>query len=387
MDQPSGNRFRILAVDDESSALEVYRRILTSIETAPDAIDFDFNSCSQGDQAVEMVQDAIRSEAPYAVIFLDLNMPPGPDGAWTAEEIQKLDPIVNIVLVTGFMSTDYGGKAHQTEFPGRVFYLQKPFHRQEIVQFATALSLKWLSDRKLRSLQTDLEVRIAKRTVELEQSNRQLRCEIAEKEKVQQRLNDSLKTLKKVMDGTIEAIAMTVDKRDPYTSGHQQRVAQLAKAIAEALHLAPDRIEGLVMAATLHDIGKIAVPAEILSKPSRLTDIEIQLVQSHAQAGYDILSGIDFPWPIDRIVLQHHERLDGSGYPNRLAGDEIMLEARILGVSDVVETMASHRPYRPSVGTHQALEEISQHRNVLYDRRVVDACLSLFYEKGYTFAI
>jgi putative nucleotidyltransferase with HDIG domain len=387
MNQNSGNRFRILAVDDEPTALEVYRRILTSIENAPNEILFEFSSCSQGDQAVQMVRDAILSEIPYAVIFLDLNMPPGPDGAWAAEEIQKLDPIVNIVLVTGFMSTDYGEKESQTEFPGRVFYLQKPFHRQEIVQFATALSLKWLSDRKLRSLQTELEVRIAKRTAELEQSNRRLRREIAEKENAQQKLNASLKTLKKVMDGTIEAIAMTVDKRDPYTSGHQQRVAQLAGAIAEELKLAPDRIEGLVMAATLHDIGKIAVPAEILSKPSRLSDIEIQLVQSHAQAGYDILSGIDFPWPIDRIVVQHHERLDGSGYPNGLAGDEILLEARILGVSDVVETMASHRPYRPSIGTHQALEEISRHRDVLYDRKVVDACLSLFYEKGYTFSL
>lgn len=387
MNPHSENRFRILAVDDEPTALEVYRKILTSIRTAPSGVAFDFNSCSQGDQAVEMVRDAIRRDAPYAVIFLDLNMPPGPDGAWAAEEIQKLDHIVNIVLVTGFMSTDYGENENQAGFPGRVFYLQKPFHRQEIVQFATALSMKWLSDQKLRSLQADLEVRIEKRTAELRQSNRQLRSEIAQKEQAQQKLNASLKNLKKVMDGTIEAIAMTVDKRDPYTSGHQQRVAQLAGAIAEELGLPPDQIEGLVMAATIHDIGKIAIPAEILSKPSRLTEIEIQLVQSHAQAGYDILSGIDFPWPIDQIIVQHHERLDGSGYPNALKGDEIMLEARILGVSDVVETMASHRPYRPSIGTHQALEEISRNRDTLYDRSIVDACLSLFYEKGYTFSI
>lgn len=387
MKQYSGNSFRILAVDDEPTALEVYRKILTSIKTAPAGVKFDFSSCSQGDQAVEMVSEAIRRNAPYAVIFLDLNMPPGPDGAWAAEEIQKLDHIVNIVLVTGFMSTDYGEKESQADFPGRVFYLQKPFHRQEIIQFATALSMKWLSDQKLRSLQADLEVRIEKRTAELKQTNRQLRSEIAMKEQAQQKLSASLESLKKVMDGTIEAIAMTVDKRDPYTSGHQQRVAQLARAIAEELNLPPDRIEGLVMAATIHDIGKIAVPAEILSKPSRLTEIEIQLVQSHAQAGFDILSGIDFPWPIDQIVVQHHERLDGSGYPNALAGEDIMLEARILGVSDVVETMASHRPYRPSVGTHQALEEISRNRDTLYDRTVVDACLSLFYEKGYTFSI
>ena len=387
MNQKTDNMFRILAVDDEPTTLEVYRKILTSIKTLPAGIEFEFNSCSQGDHAVEMVQDAVRKDKPYSVIFLDFNMPPGPDGAWAAEEIQKMDHVVNIVLVTGFMSTEYGDKENQTEFPGRIFYLQKPFHRQEIVQFASALSMKWRSDQQLRALQADLEVRIEQRTAELKQSNRQLRSEIAKKEKTQQKLNVSLKNLKKVMDGTIEAIAMTVDKRDPYTSGHQQRVAQLSRAIAEELAMPSDRIEGLVMAATIHDIGKIAVPAEILSKPSRLTDIEKKLVQSHAQAGYDILSGIDFPWPIDQIVVQHHERLDGSGYPNGLSGDEIMLEARILGVSDVVETMASHRPYRPSVGTHQALEEISGNRDTLYDRTIVDACLSLFYEKGYTFSI
>ena len=387
MNQKSDSTFRILAVDDEPTALEVYQKILTSIKNPAAGVEFEFSSCSQGDQAVDMVRDAIRSDTPYSVIFLDFNMPPGPDGAWAAEEIQKLDHVVNIVLVTGFMSTDYGDKENQTDFPGRIFYLQKPFHRQEIVQFATALSMKWRSDQQLRTLQADLEVRIEQRTAELKQSNRQLRSEIAKKEKAQQKLNVSLRNLKKVMDGTIEAIAMTVDKRDPYTSGHQQRVAQLSRAIAEELDLPSDQIEGLVMAATIHDIGKIAVPAEILSKPSRLTDIEIQLVQSHAQAGYDILCGIDFPWPIDQIIVQHHERLDGSGYPKGLSGNDIKLEARILGVADVVETMASHRPYRPSVGTHQALEEISRNRDILYDRTIVDACLSLFYEKGYTFSI
>jgi len=376
--------FRILAVDDEPAALDVYRAILSSIGRISSDLQFELNCCSQGDQAVDTVREALRKDAPFAVIFLDLNMPPGPDGAWTAEEIQKLDHVVNIVLVTGFMSTDYGEKASQFGFPGRIFYLQKPFHRQEIVQFATALSLKWLSDQKLRSLQTDLEIRIEQRTAELEISNRQLRTEIEKKEQAQQELSTSLKNLKKVMDGTIEAIAMTVEKRDPYTAGHQQRVAHLARAIGEELALAPDRIEGLVMAATIHDIGKIAVPIEILSKPGRLNEIEIQLIHSHAQAGYDILAGIEFPWPIDEIVLQHHERFDGSGYPNGLSGEQILLEARILGLCDVVETMASHRPYRPSVGTHQALQEISRNRGTLYDRPIVDACLSLFYEKGYT---
>jgi putative nucleotidyltransferase with HDIG domain len=171
--------------------------------------------------------------------------------------------------------------------------------------------------------------------------------------------------------------------RDPYTSGHQHRVASLARAIAGEIDISSDQAEGVYMAAAIHDIGKISLPAEILSKPVKLSDIEVQMIQAHSQVGYDILKNIDFPWPIAEIVLQHHERMDGSGYPNKLVGDEILLEARIVGVADVVETMASHRPYRPSIGLDKALEEIAHNKTVLYDSQVVDACLSLFSEKGY----
>ncbi len=378
--------FRVLAVDDDPTALEVYRKILTSLRGPTFGSRFEFDSCGQGDEGVAMVESALKKNKPYAVVFLDLNMPPGPDGTWAAEEIQKLDPVVNIVLVTGFMSTEYGNRSNQSGFPGRIFYLQKPFHRQEIVQFATALGLKWQADRKLRALHADLENQVEQRTAELKRSNAQLRAEMAKKEKVEQDLQVSLRNLKAMMDGTIQAIALTVEKRDAYTAGHQQRVSCLSRAIGEALALPEERIEGLAMAAAIHDIGKIAIPAEILSKPSSLSDIEMQLVQSHAQAGFDILEGIEFPWPIGRMVLQHHERLNGSGYPNGLSGEEILLEARILGLCDVVETMSTHRPYRPSVGTNHALEEISRNRGILYDPAIVDACLSLFYEKGYTLA-
>jgi HD-GYP domain-containing protein (c-di-GMP phosphodiesterase class II) len=187
------------------------------------------------------------------------------------------------------------------------------------------------------------------------------------------------------MHSTIQAISMTLEKRDPYTSGHQQRVADLAKAIAGELGLTKDQRESIYIAAAIHDIGKISLPAEILVKPIQLTDIEISLIQTHAAAGYDILKGIEFPWPIAEIVLQHHERLDGSGYPQGLAGDNILLEARIIGVGDVVETMASHRPYRPSIGINKALEEITKKSGMLYDASVVNACLKLFYEKGFVF--
>jgi len=162
-------------------------------------------------------------------------------------------------------------------------------------------------------------------------------------------------------------------------------MADLAWAIGKEMGLGAERVEGMRLAGTIHDIGKVSIPAEILSKPSRLTDIENMLIQSHPQVGHDILHGIDFSWPIAEMVLQHHERMNGSGYPLRLKGEDILLEARILAVSDVVEAMASHRPYRPSLGIEAALEEIDENKGVLYDSDVAAACLKLFREKGFIF--
>jgi putative nucleotidyltransferase with HDIG domain len=174
-----------------------------------------------------------------------------------------------------------------------------------------------------------------------------------------------------------------VETKDAYTAGHQRRVANLARAIAAEMGLSPEQIDGIRMAAVIHDLGKISVPAEILSKPIGLNDLEYGLIKIHPQVGYDILKEIEFPWPVAQIVLQHHERMDGSGYPQGLLGEEIILEARILAVADVVEAMASHRPYRPPHGVDKALEEISRNRGILYDPEVVDACLKLFNEKGF----
>ena len=182
----------------------------------------------------------------------------------------------------------------------------------------------------------------------------------------------------------ITAIASTVEMRDPYTSGHQRRVAELAVKIATEMGLPPENIEGLRMACVVHDIGKIHVPAEILSNPGQLTTAEFDIIKTHPRAGFDILKGIDFPWPVAEIVYQHHEKIDGSGYPRGLKGDEILLEARILTVADVVEAMSSHRPYRPALGVFPALQEITQHKGALYDLQVVDACLRLFLEKKYS---
>ncbi|WP_126440464.1 PAS domain S-box protein [Pelolinea submarina] len=193
-----------------------------------------------------------------------------------------------------------------------------------------------------------------------------------------------VQNLTKAVEGTINTIAATVEVRDPYTAGHQKRVAALAAVIAVELGLARDQVEGIRMAATIHDLGKVRVPAEILSKPGRITDLEYEMIKTHSRIGYDLLKNIDFPWPLAKIVLQHHERINGSGYPQGLKGDEIMLEARILGVADVVEAMASHRPYRPALGIDLALNEITNEQGILFDSDVVNACLKSF-KNGFKF--
>jgi PAS domain S-box-containing protein/putative nucleotidyltransferase with HDIG domain len=180
------------------------------------------------------------------------------------------------------------------------------------------------------------------------------------------------------LEGAIEALARTTEMRDPYTAGHQQRVSQLACAIAEKMGLGKETVESLRVSGLLHDIGKISVPAEILSKPTTLTTVEFNLVQEHVRIGFDILKGIVFPWPVAEMILQHHERMDGSGYPRGLKGEAICLEARILAVADVIEAMASHRPYRPALGIDAALQEIREHQGKLYDPDVVEACIQAF---------
>ncbi len=191
--------------------------------------------------------------------------------------------------------------------------------------------------------------------------------------------------LRQGLERTVEAIAATIEMRDPYTAGHERRVVELATAIARELGLAEEKIEGLRFAALVHDIGKIRIPAEILSKPTALSPIEFEMIKSHCQVGYDILKGIPFPWPVARIVLEHHERLDGSGYPSGLKGAQTLLESKILTVADVVEAMASHRPYRPALGTDAALAHLTKKRGRWYDPAAADACLRVFRERGFRF--
>jgi putative nucleotidyltransferase with HDIG domain len=207
-------------------------------------------------------------------------------------------------------------------------------------------------------------------------------------EKLEKKILD-LEKSKKQVKHLFEDVILTMDKiteiKDPYTAGHQQRISQLAVTIAKELNLPQDKIEGIRIAALLHDLGKICIPVETLNRPSKLSEIEYSLIRDHPQAGYDILKSIDFSYPIVKIILQHHERLNGSGYPQGLKSEDILLEAKIIGVADVVEAMSSHRPYRPALGIDKALEEISQNKGILYDPEVVDTCLKLFKEKGFKF--
>jgi PAS domain S-box-containing protein len=207
--------------------------------------------------------------------------------------------------------------------------------------------------------------------------------DITERKQAEKQLKQTLESLRKAVGTTIQVVVSAVETRDPYTAGHQFRSADLARAIATEMGLPKDKIEGIRIAGSIHDIGKLSIPTEILSKPSKLSEIEFSLIKEHARKGFEILKDVESPWPLAEIVYQHHERMDGSGYPRKLKGDDILIEARILSVADVVEAMASHRPYRPALGLNAALEEIKNNKGTLYDADAVGACLRLFREKGF----
>ncbi|WP_420263683.1 PAS domain S-box protein [Candidatus Magnetominusculus dajiuhuensis] len=208
--------------------------------------------------------------------------------------------------------------------------------------------------------------------------------DMTKRKQAEETLAESFENLRKALGGVIQTLSMALEAKDPYTAGHQNRVADLSRAIAVEMGLTQHQIEGVRMAGAIHDVGKIWVPSEILSKPGRLHESEFMLIKNHSYVGYEILSSVEFPWPIDKIVLQHHEKLDGTGYPQGLKGDDILMEARIICVADIVEAMSSHRPYRPSLGIDIALDEIAAGKGIRYDSDVVEACLRLFREAGFT---
>lgn len=331
----------ILAVDDTPASL----RLLTDILASEG---YTVRSAINGELAVSA---AIAQ--PPELVLLDVTMP-GMDGfevcAQLKEHVQTRD--VPVIFVSSLSDTH--DKLKGFEF-GAVDYVTKPFQREELLaRVRTHLELHRLRYR--------LEDVVAERTNSLKESQAKLKATLLE---------------------SVMAIAATVEMRDPYTAGHQRRVAEIAVAIAGELGMSAGRIEGLRLACVVHDVGKVKIPAEILSKPGRISELEFALIKNHAWDGHDILKEIDFPWPIAQFVMQHHERLDGTGYPQGLSGDALCLEVRIMAVADVLEAIASHRPYRAALGVEAALAEIESKRGIQFDADVVDAASRLIRDKGF----
>lgn len=308
------------------------------------------------------------------IVIADLKMP-GMSGLEMLKQCREITDNFISIIITGHGDQETAIGALRMSISD---YLKKPILLEELI-----ISVD--KGAELLLLQRDLSAH--KRELEIETAIKKQYADNLEKivEERTKELQQSYEKLRKTMEGAINTMSKIVEVKDPYTAGHQQRVSQLTTAIAKELNLSPDKIEGIRIASLVHDIGKISVPTETLSKSTTLSGIEFSLIKEHSRIGYDILKAIDFSYPVANIVLQHHERLDGSGYPNNLKGDKILLEAKIIGVADVVEAMSSHRPYRPALGIDAALEEISQNRGILYDPEVVDACLKLFKEKGFKF--
>ena len=335
-EQISPRQTHILIVDDEKSIRDTLYEI----------IQYEGYQCSVAGNGKEAL--TVMEQEPVDVVITDIMMP-HMDGIELTKIIRgKYD--TNVIMMTGFVKNFTYESINDL---GVSDFMQKPVGFKELI-----IRLK----RVLRE-----------RTI------------LREQKIFEEQLKVSMETLRKAIGGTIQTLALTVETRDPYTAGHQKRVADLAWAIACEIGLPEEQVDGIRMAGAIHDIGKISVPAEILSKPTKLTEIEFSLIKTHAQSGYDILKDIEFPWPIARIILEHHERMDGSGYPNGRKGDDILIDSRIVAVADVVEAIASHRPYRPALGLHQALEAISMESGVLYDASVVETCLTLFREKDFNF--
>ncbi|WP_020585727.1 HD domain-containing phosphohydrolase [Desulfobacter curvatus] len=320
----SEEKISVLVVDDEKSILKLAQRLVLQ----------EGYNCLVASNGLEAI--SVMEETVVDVVITDLAMPKM-GGIELTKQIKE-NYSADVIMMTGyFRDLSYENAVTQ----GAKDFIQKPFSTKEF------------------------QIRL-NRVIKERETN--------------QELKQSLKRMNEIVDGVINSLSSTVDARDPYTAGHQKRVAQLAIEIAKSMGLGETKVSSIRMAGILHDLGKIAIPAEILSKPSTLSDIEFSLIKTHPQVGYDILKNINFPTPVARIVYQHHERLDGSGYPLGLSGDDILPETKILTVADVVEAMSSHRPYRPGLGMEKALAEIQDKQGRFYDPDVVDACLKTMAE-------
>jgi len=293
------------------------------------------------------------------LVLLDIRMPQM-DGYEVAKQLHSAAATAEVPII--FISALQNAEDKVAAFKaGGVDYIVKPFQVEEVLaRVRTHLSLS-TTRRSLQHAYEEMEQRVEERTREL--------LGVREAQ-----LN--------ALEQTIDAMGMAMEKRDPYTAGHQHRVSHLATAIAEEMGLNKGQVAAIRLGSLIHDIGKISIPSELLTRPGRLSDIEMSIIYTHSQAGYDIIKGIDFPWPISQVVQQHHERYDGSGYPQGLRGEEIALEARVVAAADVLEAMSSHRPYRPALGIEVGLEELRTHRGSRYDPDVIDAVDALFTRPG-----
>ena len=335
---------QILAVDDTAASLKLLTDILKEEG-------YEVRSAISGELALQ----AAISEPPE-LMLLDIRMPEM-DGFEVCRRLKAQPETRNVPVIFVSAISETEEKVQGFEL-GAVDFVTKPYQRNELLaRVRTHLELTRLRNR--------LEYQVEERTAALRESEKKLRASLLD---------------------SIAALASMVEMRDPYTAGHQRRVAQLAVAIARELRLPDEEVKGIHLASVVHDVGKIQVPAEILSKPGRLNELEYQIIQGHSGTGYEILKAIDFPWPIAQIVRQHHERRDGTGYPDALRGDQILRSARIIAVADVVEAMVSHRPYRAALGVDAALEEILRNKDTKYDPDAVDACRKLFQEQRFKFS-
>lgn len=336
---------KILAVDDTPASL----RLLTDILKAEG---YEVRSAISGELAL-----FAATSHPPDLVLLDIRMPQM-DGFEVCRRL-KANPVtsdVPVIFVSAASETEEKVRGFEV---GAVDFVTKPYQRDELLaRVRTHL--------ELNHLRNHLEDLVDERTVELRESEKKLRASLLD---------------------SITALAAIVEMRDPYTAGHQRRVAQLAVAIARELKLPDEQIEGIHLASVVHDVGKVRVPAEILTKPGKLTENEFAIIKEHSQNGFEILKTIAFPWSIAQIVQQHHERLDGSGYPHGLKSEQILLDSKIVAVADVVESMTSHRPYRPGLGLDAALAEIERHKNQLFDPLVVEACIRIFREQDFHFTV
>jgi putative nucleotidyltransferase with HDIG domain len=355
--------YRILCVDDDEMILTLYSNIFRMLKTEFGPTSqikektFSTTCCKNGNNALDAVKNSTTSNEPFSIAFIDINMPGGKDGYETAKEIRDIDERIEIVIVTGEDIGEVSSKINKISQNHKLFFLRKPFQMQEFRQLALTLSEKW-----------------EYHTLNIELIN-----------KLEHKIHLSEQNLREIFPRIIKSLSSTVEIRDVYTAGHQTRVANLAQQIAQTMNLPNDEIQGIYIAGLLHDIGKIAIPAEILSKPSKLLDLEFSLIKNHVNVGYEIIKEIHFPWPVDTYLLQHHERNDGSGYPNGTKKEDILLGSAILIVADVVEAISSHRPYRPALGIDFAISEISKNKGTKFDDSVVEACLKVLQKKDFSF--